>query len=261
MIQSEVDMYSIVQQYGFPLPKLLEYNIENDDISYMKEESLEGNLFADVFTNDCEKYWEIKKNHFDSFCLYQKNHLFFQLQTQNKTITNREFSWFDDLYEEAQISKNLIDKVKAKVQSFAHILPNVWNHGDHNPYNIFTDWLIDLEDCFDWFLWYDTITALTQNFWFPIEWWELNQQHYFTEKQIYRYLQYCSRKEINFLDNNIFGTLFLMRGIFATVKTIDFPLLHDFRYERLINVMNKYVEWSTNFIEYFVENYKRDCSV
>jgi len=256
MIQSEVDMYSMVQEYWFPLPQLLEYKIENDDISYMKEESLEGNLFADVFTNDCEKYWEIQKNHFDSFCLYQKNHLFFQLKTTNKNITKKEFDWFDDLYNEWKISTELINKVKDKIQFIDHIFPTVWNHGDHNPYNIFTDWLIDLEDCFEGVLWYDTITALTQNFWFPKEWWELNQQHYFTKSQIHRYLKYCTRKEVDFLDNDIFGTLFLMRGIFATVKTIDFPLLHDFRYDKLTELMHKYIEWSTDFIEYFIENYR-----
>lgn len=257
MIQYEVDMYNLIQQYWFPLPKLLEYNIEQDDISYMKEESLDWNLFADVFTLDCDQYWEIQKNHFDSFCLYQKNHLFFQLQTQDKYIAEWWFHRFEYLYQEWKISIEIIDKVIEKINNIVSRLPKVWNHWDHNPYNIFTDWLIDLEDCFNGPLWYDTITALTQNFRFPIQWWELNQQHSFTKSQIHRYLKYCTRKEIDFLDDDIFATLFILRWIFVTVKTIDFPLLHDFRYERLNNLMKLYLDWSSDILEYFIQYYKQ----
>lgn len=257
MIQSEVDMYNLIQQYWFPLPKLLEYNIEQDDISYMKEESLDWNLFADVFTLDCDQYWEIQKNHFDSFCLYQKNHLFFQLQTIDKNIAEWWFRRFECLYEEWKISIEIIDKVIDKINNIISKLPKVWNHGDHNPYNIFTDWLIDLEDCFNGPLWYDTITALTQNFRFPMRWWELNQQHSFTEPQIYRYLKYCTRKEIDLLDNDIFATLFILRWIFVTVKTLDFPLLHDFRYKRLEKVMKLYLDWSSDILGYFIQYYKQ----
>jgi Ser/Thr protein kinase RdoA (MazF antagonist) len=67
------------------------------------------------------------------------------------------------------IEKSLIDDCIKKIESITKTLPIVWNHGDHNPYNIFTDGLIDLEDSFDGPLGYDTITALTQNFRFPTE--------------------------------------------------------------------------------------------
>lgn len=256
MIQSEVDMYSIVHQYWFPLPTLLEYNIEHDDISYMKEESLEGNLFADVFTYDCEQYWEIRKNHFDSFCLYQKNHLYFQLQTQDKALAQTFFDKFEDLYEEGEIDHNIIDQLKEKIVRVTATLPVVRNHGDHNPYNIFTDGLIDLEDSFDGPLWYDTITALTQNYWFPTQGGELNQQHAFTEGQINRYLKYCSRKEIDFMDNDIFAALFIMRWIFATVKTVNFPWLYQFRYKKLLQTITEYLNGNQNMIHYFITHYK-----
>ncbi|AKH33096.1 hypothetical protein XF24_00772 [candidate division SR1 bacterium Aalborg_AAW-1] len=256
MIQSEVDMYSIVHQYGFPLPTLLEYNIEHDDISYMKEESLEGNLFADVFTYDCEQYGEIRKNHFDSFCLYQKNHLYFQLQTQDKALAQTFFDKFEDLYEEGEIDHNIIDQLKEKIVRVTATLPVVRNHGDHNPYNIFTDGLIDLEDSFDGPLGYDTITALTQNYWFPTQGGELNQQHAFTEGQINRYLKYCSRKEIDFMDNDIFAALFIMRGIFATVKTVNFPGLYQFRYKKLLQTITEYLNGNQNMIHYFITHYK-----
>ena len=256
MIQSEVDMYSIVHQYWFPLPTLLEYNIEHDDISYMKEESLEGNLFADVFTDDCEQCWEIRKNHFDSFCLYQKNHLYFQLQTQDKALAQTFFDKFEDLYEEGEIDHNIIDQLKEKIVRVTATLPVVRNHGDHNPYNIFTDGLIDLEDSFDGPLWYDTITALTQNYWFPTQGGELNQQHAFTEGQINRYLKYCSRKEIDFMDNDIFAALFIMRWIFATVKTVNFPWLYQFRYKKLLQTITEYLNGNQNMIHYFITHYK-----
>jgi hypothetical protein len=102
---------------------------------------------------------------------------------------------------------------------------------------------------------YDTITALTQNFRFPTEWWELNQQHRFTSEQISRYLTYCTNKNINFLENDIFWTLFLMRGIFATVRTNIFPILREFRYKKLEHVMKTYREWSIDMREYFIKNY------
>lgn len=255
-IEQEVHMYDTIQDFGFPLPKLLEYTIEEDDFCFMKEESLEGNLFADVFTKDCESLWIIDKNHFDSFCLYQKNHLYFQLQTQDKSIAHTLFDKFQDLYEEGQIAHDIIDTLKDKITKITAKLPVVRNHGDHNPYNIFTDGLIDLEDSFDGPLGYDTISALTQNYWFPVDGWELNQQHAFTEDQINRYLKYCSRKNLDLLDNNLFATLFIMRWIFVTVKTIDFPLLYDFRYKRLKVLIDKYLNNDKDFIQYFIDHYR-----
>ena len=159
-IQREVFLYQTIERYWFPLPALLEHIIQEDSLSVMKEASLWGNLFANIFTKDC-----------------------------------------DDLG-------------------------------------------------------YDTITAITQNFWFPVSGWELNQQHYFTQEQIDHYLTYCARREINFLDNDIFATLFLMRGIFATVKTLDTPLLHDFRYERLTELCKEYLSWQEDMLTYFKNNYR-----
>lgn len=255
-IEYEVHMYDLIQKFGFPLPKLLEYTIEEDDFCMMKEESLEGNLFADVFTQDCEELWAIHKNHFDFFCLYQKNHLYFQLQTQDKAIAQTFFDKFEDLYEEGEIDHNIIDQLKEKIVRVTARLPVVRNHGDHNPYNIFTDGLIDLEDSFDGPLWYDTITALTQNYWFPTQGGELNQQHAFTEGQINRYLKYCSRKEIDFMDNDIFAALFIMRWIFATVKTVDFSWLYQFRYKKLLQTITEYLNGNQNMIHYFITHYK-----
>lgn len=255
-IASEVEMYTTIHKYWFPLPTLLEYTLLPDGISFMKEESLEGNLFADIFTQDCEQHGVIQKNNFDSFCLYQKNHLFFQKTTQDKNLSHNIFQWFEDLYEENIIEKSLIDECRNKVEHSVKEISIVWNHGDHNPYNIFTDGLIDLEDSFDGPLWYDTITAVTQNFRFPSQGWELNQQHIFTPDQILHYLTYCSNKDINLLDNDIFGTLFLMRWMFATVKSEMFPTLRNFRYKKLEQVMKKYTEWSTDFLDYFIEHYQ-----
>jgi 5-methylthioribose kinase len=90
------------------------------------------------------------------------------------------------------LEHDLAEKLIEKINQDISIVKSAWNHGDHNQYNIFDNGVIDLEDSFYGPIGYDTITSLTQNFWFPdsrkSEIGELTRQHSFTKEQLQTYL-------------------------------------------------------------------------
>ncbi len=54
-ILKEVGLYQKLLSHGIPLPKLLGYEAAQDDIGWMKEESLKGKLYSELFTEEYER--------------------------------------------------------------------------------------------------------------------------------------------------------------------------------------------------------------
>ena len=259
-IEKEVSLYEKLKSVGIPLPSLMWFEIQEDDLWWMKEEAIPGLLYADVFTESYDKNWFVEDSILEIFIQYQYNHLTGQSHTiWDTSIVSVPFSKYEFLYSEWQLDHTLVEKCITKIQNDTAKEPQWWNHGDHNAYNIFENGVIDLEDSFYGALWYDTITAITQNYWFPYpDWepWELTRQHAFSKEQILHYLETLSEHPmwINYMEPSTFGALFLMRWIFATVKSDSFPLLRRYRYKRLQSAMEAYIDWE-NMIEFFLKNY------
>lgn len=259
-IEKEVALYQKLKAVNIPLPSLLWFETYEDDLGRMKEEAIPGLLYSDLFTESYEKDWYIDNTFLEKFIAYQHNHLTWQSHTiGDKSIVSEPFNKYKYLYSEWFLDHTLIDACITKIALATKDEPQWWNHGDHNAYNIFENGVIDLEDSFFGPLWYDTITAITQNYWFPYPNsipWELTRQHVFTREQILQYLEALSKHPIgiNFMESQTFGALFLMRGIFVTVKSDSFPLLRSYRYERLQDAMNAFLQWE-NMIEFFLKNY------
>ena len=254
-IESEVNLYQSAKSLGFSLPDLLWYEIETNDISWMKESVMAWLLYSDIFTNDCDINWQISNDHFMKFCTYQKKHL----ACQESSVGCNFITWWfkkqrDALRWEWCINHSIINELDHKIWVISESIPTVWNHGDHNPYNIFEEWFIDLEDSFMGPLWYDTITSLTQNFRFPIAGGELCQQHRFSTQQIREYIDIVLWDHLYLKNKDIFGALFIMRGIFVTVWSHAFPILQQFRYSRLWEAIEYFLQW-WDMIEYFIDHY------
>lgn len=260
-IEHEVDLYQKLKTAWIPLPELLWFEINEDDLSWMKEELLTWELYADIFTREFEATWFISEEAFNNFVKYQLEHLDVQCKIAwDQTITNIGFDSYQYLFSEWLLEHDLAEKLIEKINQDVSIVKNAWNHGDHNQYNIFNNGVIDLEDSFYGPIGYDTITSLTQNFWFPDprnnEIGELTRQHSFTKEQVQAYMTSIQKNEvwINFMDSNVFGALFLMRGVFVTVKSDWFPLLRKFRYQKLNQAIQAYLAWE-NMVDYFVNWY------
>lgn len=256
-IAKEIALYETLRSHSVPLPRLLGYEAPTDDIGRMKEESLQWKLYAELFTDSYEANWHIDDALFAEFIDYQYRHLSAQKNTiDQKDIVADTFPKYTFLYEEWVIPSATIDVLLERIEHDTAALPQGWNHGDHNAYNIFNDGLIDLEDSFYGPLGYDTITAITQNFWFPSSDAELTKQHTFSPEQITRYLDDLSVHPlaIDFTDSRIFGALFLMRGIFVTVQSGATPMLEKYRYAKLQHAMEAYLA-GVDMIAYCIEHY------
>lgn len=253
-IQTEVLLYQSAKSLWFQLPDLLWYDILADDISWMKESVMGWWLYSDIFTQDCHDMGYIWDEHFADFCAYQSHHLACQLSSVWSISLWSFVSKRDMLRSEWKIDSSLIETIYSMIAWVLQPLPIARNHGDHNPYNIFESWFIDLEDSFMGPIWYDTVTSLTQNFRFPISGAELCQQHRFTPIQIQQYyIQLLSSHDCD--SDQIFWALMIMRWIFVTVWSWAFPLLEQYRYSKLKHTIEHYIDW-WNMHTYFIKNYR-----
>jgi hypothetical protein len=100
---------------------------------------------------------------------------------------------------------------------------------------------------------YDTVTSLTQNFWFPISDAELTQEHRFNDEQIEEFLN--ATQDI-LHDPHVFGALFFMRAIFVTVGSDSTPLLETYRYQKLKEAINAILVNNVNPIDHFKRYYR-----
>lgn len=253
-IQQEVRLYELLLSYDVPMPKLLGYEMMTDGLWRMKEESLKGKLYSEIFTESCDTHGFVEDSILDQFITYQKKHLVAQRNTIGKKVVDRAFDCHHHLHTEWFMESDKAHALMQKIDGIGVNVPHGRNHGDHNAYNIFQDGLIDLEDSFEWYLWYDTVTAITQNYRFPASWAELCRQHAFTEKQMRHYLTQLSTDDMSFLDSDTFGLLFLMRWIFCTVETQDAPMLQAYRYKRLHDAIDALFA-GENMLEFFVKSY------
>lgn len=129
LIEHEVSLYQAIKKLNFPLPSILEYKIENESISWMKEESLKGFLYADVFTQDCASTGKIQTSHFDFFCAYQQQHLELQKSSENLNITGQTFDKiFNNLKKENRLEEQTLNSLQHYIEEHTKNLPVVRNH-------------------------------------------------------------------------------------------------------------------------------------
>ena len=218
-------------------------------------------LYADIFTREFDENKSITDITFDKFLAYQLEHLTVQWNIAwGSQITSQEFDSFNYLFTEWYLDPTLAQQLIEKTATITKTMKWSWNHGDHNQYNIFENGVIDLEDSFYGPIWYDTITSLSQNFWFPdpIKWevWEFMRQHSFSKTQLKTYFTEIQKNTlwIDFMNSDIFGALFLMRAVFVTVKTDGLPLLRKYRYNKLTHAVQAYLK-GENMINYFISLY------
>ena len=143
-IAHEVGLYAKLHKAWFPLPQLIEHHVEKDSISWMKEEVVQWELYSDLFRESTQKSGSISDELFSQYLDYQLAHFHAQANFDHSSLDIGSFPSYEYLYEEQVVETGLLDAVITKIDTVLSWLPMVWNHGDHNPYNIFTQGIIDL---------------------------------------------------------------------------------------------------------------------
>ena len=115
----------------------------------MKEESLKGKLYSEIFTESYDTHGFVEDSILDEFIVYQKRHLAAQYNTIGKKVVDRAFDWHHHLHTEGFMESDKAHMLMQKIDEIGVKIPHGRNHGDHNAYNIFQDGLIDLEDSFE----------------------------------------------------------------------------------------------------------------
>mgnify|MGYP000114205768 CR=1 FL=1 len=252
-VSQEADLYQKLGKYGIKLPTVISVQ------TIMMEQSFWEKTFADLFTESYSQVNIIQEEIFDNFIVMNQSHLDSQIKLIGENITDKKFASFDHLAEENRIDPDLIKKAYEKIMNVVQSMPMTRNHWDYNPYNIFPEWVIDLEDWFLWPIGYDTITSLTQNYRFPDEGdYELHRQHSFSLPQIVSFLTRLSDNaiKINFLDKDLFAALFLMRWAFVTAWSSRAPKSQAYRYELFQTLLEKFLAWE-DLLHFFLSTYHK----
>ena len=169
----------------------------------------------------------LKSNNFDLLHFESKLHNFLPLDLYNRLL------------------KKISDDIK-KCKYFT------LTHWDFNSMNIFEWGVIDLEDSYNWPLWFDLVTLISHHYWFPLNW------------KSWRKIAFSfSRNDINkliSLHNKIFwlnitetfNLCFILRWVWATVWMDKYYDEQKYRYNRLSKYIKKYLNWN-NLLDFFLD--------
>jgi len=252
-LKKEFEKHKLFLNYNFRVANIIS-SFEKDDFFLY----VEDNVWVDVIWKEIlekqisyEKWFEniynLAKWYFES----QKNTINKNLDTKEIIKSNElelfrkeclEWKFFDNKLIDVLFNKIITELEKSEFFELTH-----W---DFNTRNIFTNWIIDVEDSYNWTVWYDLISLISHNYWFPLDWnWRTIIFSYKTtdiEKLISLY------KNISWmnLDDN-FNLSFILRSVWACVWMDDLPDEQEYRYNRFKKYAEKYLNWE-DLLEVFL---------
>lgn len=124
-------------------------------------------------------------------------------------------------------------------------------HWDFNSMNLFEEWVIDLEDWYNWPVWFDLITLISHHYWFEADWINDRNMLFSFEREDIEKLILMHNNLYSFELTRNFDLCFMLRSIWSTVWMEAFPKERQFRLNRLNIYIKKYLSWE-NLLEYFL---------
>jgi hypothetical protein len=260
-ILQEKEEYEYALQHWISVPTILEYWTLNKNNSYIKECFISCESYATTFCREYEEWWEVSEKQFALFLEDAWKHCRLQMLTQG-TSDNIWCEWvyrhgmIDKLTQEWILDEKHCIWIRSFFQKYSEEIPYVWTHWDYNAYNMFPGQCIDLEDRHIGLHGYDFVTAITQNYWFPRCWGEINQEFVFSKNQFTHAESYFTNSNLWYtIKEEYFIVLFLLRWIFVTIWSERFPKLQRFRYNKLFNIIIMIRE---NTKRHLIKEYVRD---
>jgi hypothetical protein len=246
-----------LRSHGINLPQVFDYKVDWDR-AYMKEISLWPAHFWDLFTQSTLEYGHITDDLWSSYTrqaldhhLHQRDILPWMIQT---SPTAR------DLRATLRIENRLPQEIIAQFQKRIYIdlshVPTCRTHGDYNPYNVFPNGVIDIEECFDDYRWYDAVSVFHIYRYpstFEILW--RTRPYHISKKQILSYLAAFSGCEFSIADPLVFGPLYVYKSIRSCI-TDPIPR-QDYKYPRFHKMIQAYLDW-VNMIDYILDTFDKD---
>jgi len=243
--------------------KFLSYNFQVPEIIFSQEKwkyffYVEKSLWNEVLWKQILK----KSITYKEWYKYLYNVLENFLKSQKLTINNDwnlkniiSQLYMDNFKKEVLklkiIKSDFIDRLYNKI--YNELINNkyfVLTHGDFNSWNIFKKGFIDVEDSYNWIMWYDFISLITHQYWFPLEWERRINFSFFTSD-----IKKMIRLYNDIFNTNIekqFNLLFILRWIWACSWMEDFPEEQEFRFKRFKKYAEKYLNWES-ILKFFLE--------
>lgn len=254
-LEKEYKNHQLFLKYNFNVADIL-FSIEKDEyflyieknlwVDVIWKQILENQISYDEWFMDihnlAEKYFWAQKNTINkNWCINE-----IKFSNQLDLLSSECLLW-------GFIDKLLLEKLFIKINNdLEEVKFYELTHWDFNTRNIFKLWVIDIEDSYNWTIWYDLISLISHNYWFPLDWkWR---------KIIFSYAKWDILKLITLYENKTwmdlksnFNLSFILRWIWACVWMSDMPDEQVYRYKRLNKYIEKYLNWDNLLNEFLDE--------
>lgn len=245
-LNKEYNLHRFFIDNNFPVSQIIANSEKNGFALYSEKSIWEDPIWKMLMNNSIT---------YEKAISYVEQIFIQYIKAQHKTINNK-YS-YDDIYKSNQLGRfteennelkyidpdivsTVFNKLKEDLPSYKCAL----THWDFNTFNIFEKWVIDLEDSFNWIYWYDLISLLTHNYWFPIAWAEMTILFSFEIRDIDKFFAIYEKYSSDKIDD-IFDINFILRWIWACCWMDDRPLVQKFRFERIITYFDAYLRWES----------------
>jgi len=252
----EKNIYELLAKHWVLCPEVITYKIDWNE-SYLKESSLWEKRFYELIMENKKDSGFFTDELFKKLIHFSKEFI-----TAKQTISidniksNNEDDPFSELIKEWALSKEFIEAINDKMHQSLSKIEKVRTHWDFSAYNVFPNWIIDVEDSHINYKWYDTLALLFHIYRFPIKQKSERERTYtFTQEQLLYGLKELSIW-INLLDKDIFWSLFLYRWMRAVQKMDETPLLKEYRYKLFEKIGMMYLEWK-DIKHYVIETFNK----
>ena len=234
----------------FQVAKIL-ISFENEDYFVYTEDKLwekviwkeikDGNLSYD---KGFEKIYEVVKNYFirqsttininwDTELILKKNGI--DLLSSEKLIDR-------DVYIQ------LISKLHYKINNCMYFTLTHW---DFNSMNLFNNWIIDLEDSYNWPLWFDLVTLISHHYWFQVDGLNNRSMLFSFKREDIEKLLFMSNDIYSNDISETFDLCFILRAIWSSVWMQEFPEEQKYRVKRLKIYIEKFLKWES-ILDFFL---------
>lgn len=243
-ISKDLSSHKKMQEYGFPVAKIVEEGIDKD-LYYFIEESFGDKCFGLLFREEFKRDGVISDKTFDKFISICVQFTEAQFKSIIKEEKWEEFGvgvHLDLVSEELPDEKEKILKRWESMKANLKVFPFVVSHGDFTPFNIFPDGIIDLENSFYAPIGFDVGAIIEHLNWFPLSHdYEIHRLYKFTDKQREKF---CDAIDAIYIKNNLPGISGFLsdfnfaKGLWFVSKMWRTPKIQQFRFDVLREIIS-----------------------
>jgi hypothetical protein len=242
-IHRDLKLHKQMEKFDFPVAKLInEGSFKN--MFYFVEQSLGDNCFGSIFKKETAVAGSVSNGTFDKFLKIMIRFCNAQLKTLSKSKNWDRFRHgihVDIICQEMPDEKNKIIERYKLAEKRLRVFPFGILHGDLTPFNIYPKGIIDLEDSFPGPIAFDIGSFLEIQNWFP----ETSNDEF---HKVYKLTERQETKYVKVLDDIFMGHKLpkasdhaedfnFLKGIWFTVRMHEFPILQQFRYNIIKNII------------------------